>query len=60
MVVPPKDKERYPRLLTKQNAQGPGRHVGLSHFKTMKEIQVPLQRDLWKKDLMYFVEVNIG
>ena len=48
-VVTPKDKERYPRPLTKQNAQGPGLHVGHVGFVTPKDKeklqQAPSQRD---------------
>ena len=42
-VVTPRDKERYPSPLTKQNAKGLGLYVGLSHLKTTKETQASIQ-----------------
>ena len=56
-VVTTKNKEGYPSTLTKQNAQGWWLYVQSTHLKTRKEIQVPLQRDMGKKNLTWFVEV---
>ena len=40
-VVTPKDKERNPSLLTKQNVQGLGLYVGLSHLRQGKKSKHP-------------------
>ena len=50
--VTPKDKEKYPSPLTKQNANRLELYVGSLHLKTRKEIQAPLQSAMRKKNLM--------